>query len=103
MAFNLTHRYGDMSPGNERTNFSALLRELDDRPEDEEHNSVAVTHESEWCLSVSRGGYVVFEHLESGGERHMRDVPASQVIALWRSLAAGDIAQLESEPWIQGY
>lgn len=81
----------------------SLLRELDERPEDTEHGSVAVSHESEWCISVSRGGYVVFEHLEDGGERHMRDVPATRIIDLWSRLARGDIASIESEPWSPGY
>lgn len=81
----------------------ALLRELDDRLEDTEHCSVAVSHESEWCMSVSRGGYVVFEHLESGGERHMDAVPEAKIIELWSQLARGDIASIESEPWTPGY
>jgi len=81
----------------------SLLKELDDRAEDTEHGSVAVTHESEWCMSVYRGGYVVFEHLENGGERHMRAVPDARIIELWSRLAQGDIASLEAEPWNPGY
>ena len=81
----------------------SLLRELDDRREDTEHGSVAVSHESEWCMSVSRGGYVIFEHLEDGGERHMRDVPDVKIIDLWSRLARGDIASIEAEPWRSGY
>jgi putative hemolysin len=81
----------------------ALLRELDDRPEDTEHGSVAVSHESEWCMAVSRGGYVIFEHLERGGERHMRAVPDAKIIELWSRLAQGDIGSIESEAWVPGY
>ncbi|BFO57017.1 hypothetical protein AVXHC19_38200 [Acidovorax sacchari] len=103
MAFHLTHRYGSMSTGDEASDLSGLLGELDERPEDTEHGSVSVTHESEWCISASRGGYVVFENLESGGERHMDGVPATKVLELWRALARGDIAILESEPWKSGY
>lgn len=82
-----------------------LLRELDDRPEDTEHGSVALTHESEWCIAVMRGGYVILDHLESdaGGERHMRDVPEARILDLWTLLAQGDIAAIESEPWRPGY
>jgi hypothetical protein len=80
-----------------------LLQELEERLEDTEHGSVAVSHESEWCMSVSRGGYVIFEHLEDGGERHMRDVSDERIIDLWSRLAQGDIASIESEPWIPGY
>jgi len=66
MAFHLTHRYGDTELGEPGSDFLALLRELEDRPEDTEHRSVAVTYESEWCLSVSLGGYLIFENLETG-------------------------------------
>lgn len=103
MAFHLTHRYGSMSSGEQSSDFAALLRELDDRPEDTEHGSVAVTHETEWSVSVSRGGYVVCENLETGGERHMDNVPASKILELWRCLAEGNIAAIEKEPWLPGY
>ncbi|MBS0265472.1 MAG: hypothetical protein JSS02_26305 [Planctomycetes bacterium] len=102
MSFHVTHRYGDDSHESPSA-FPSLLRELDERPEDTEHGSVSVTHESEWCLSVSRGGYVIFEHLEEGGERHMRDVPDSKIIELWTRLSQGDIATIEKEPWKPGY
>ena len=52
---------------------------------------------------VSCGGYVVFEHLERGDERHMRDVPAPKIIELWALLARGDITSIETEPWSPGY
>ena len=103
MAFHITHRYGSMDGPQSVSAFPALLHELDDRPEDTEHGSVAVSHESEWCISVSRGGYVIFEHLEDGGERHMRDVPEAKIIELWTRLSEGDITTIEQEPWIPGY
>jgi len=103
MAFHVTHRYGAMDSGPPLSALPALLGELADRPEDTEHGSVAVSHESEWCMTVSRGGYVVFEHLESGGERHMHAVPDVKIIELWSRLAQGDIASIESEPWSPGY
>jgi len=103
MAFHVTHRYGAMDCDPPLSSLPALLRELEDRPEDTEHGSVAVSHESEWCLSVSRGGHVVLEHLERGGERHMRDVPDTKIIDLWSRLAQGDIASIEAEPWKPGY
>jgi len=81
----------------------SLLRELDDEPGDTEHGSVAVSHESEWCISASRSGYIVLEHLERGGERHMLAIPNEKIIALWSKLAKGDIASIEAEPWKLGY
>jgi hypothetical protein len=81
----------------------SLLRELDARPEDAEHFSVAVTHESEWRISASPGGHVIFERLEEGGETHMVAVPEVKIIGLRSRLISGDIASLESEPWKPGY
>ncbi|SEK17010.1 MULTISPECIES: hypothetical protein [unclassified Variovorax] len=105
MAFNLTHRYGSMDSGSSNSDFLALLRELDDWPEDTEHGSVAVTHESEWSLAASRGGYITFENLEAEGrgERHMDEVPASKILELFRHLVEGNLAAIEQEPWLPGY
>ncbi|QSI33161.1 hypothetical protein GNX71_27765 [Variovorax sp. RKNM96] len=105
MAFNLTHRYGSVEPGGPNSDFPALLRELEDRPEDTEHGSVAVTHESEWSLAVSRGGYITFENLEAegGGERHMDELTVSKIHELFRHLAEGNLAAIEQEPWLPGY
>jgi hypothetical protein len=103
MAFHITHRSGTMESDPPLSSLSALLRELDDRPEDVEHGSAAVSHESAWCMSVSRGGNVVFEHLEDGGERHMTGVSEVKIIDMWAKLARGDIAGILSEPWAPGY
>lgn len=103
MAFHITHRYGAMERDPPLSSLPALLGELDDRPEDIEHGDVSVSHESEWCISVSRGGYVIFEHLEDGGARHMRGVAATKIIDLWSRLARGDIASIEAEAWRPGY
>jgi hypothetical protein len=102
MGFHITHRLGnvDQAPCSA---FHELLAELDADIEDAEHASVSVTHESEWCLSASKGGYVVFENLEEGEPRHMIGVSAEKIIALWRVLADGDLEALEREPWQPGY
>ena len=83
--------------------FPELLQELEANPEDAEHTSVSVTHESEWCLGAYRDGYIVFENLEEGDPRHMTDIPPDKIIALWLLLADGDLAALEGEPWQPGY
>jgi hypothetical protein len=103
MTFHVTHRYGAMTSDPPLSSLPELLRELDDRPDDTEHDSVSVSHESEWCMSVWRGGYIVLEHLEDGGERHMLAVPDSKIVEMWSRLAEGDIASLELEPWMPGY
>jgi len=103
MAFHVTHRYGNMNSDPPLTSLPGLLQELNERPEDTEHGSVGVTHESEWCMSVSSGGYVILEHLEEGGERHMRGVSDTKILDLWSRLARGDIASVKAEPWTPGY
>jgi hypothetical protein len=103
MAFHVTHRYGAMTSNPPSSTFASLLRELDERPEDQEHCSVSVTHESEWCLGAHGGGHVVWENLEGGDPRHMVHVPDAEILRLWQLLAAGDIAAIEREPWLPGY
>ncbi|MGU3496807.1 hypothetical protein ACLBXM_22415 [Xanthobacteraceae bacterium A53D] len=104
MGFHVTHRLGHtghMAP----SDFPALLRELADAPDDTEHASVAVTHESAWCLAAQRDGRLILENLEDDddGPRHMTHVPPERIIALWVKLAAGDIAAVAAEPWQPGY
>lgn len=103
MAFHITHSFGSMDGGQSVFDFPELLAELQTMREDSEHSSVSVTHESEWCMSVFFGGYVIFEHLEVGGERHMRDVNDAQVLQLWTLLANGEIDAVKNAPWLPGY
>ncbi|SDT20572.1 hypothetical protein SAMN05216421_3149 [Halopseudomonas xinjiangensis] len=78
-----------------------LLAQLD--IEDEEHNSVSLTHESEWCLGAYPGGLVVWENLEQGEPRHMKSVSREYVLKLWLQLGQGNLAAIEQEPWRPGY
>ena len=103
MAFYVTHRYGATDRDPPLESLERLLRELDDRQEDTEHTDVSVRHESEWCISAFRAGYVVLENLEGGGKRHMRGVSDTKILALWSLLANGDIPSIELEPWRPGY
>lgn len=68
-----------------RSAFPAVLNELDEFPEDAEHSSVSVTHESGWCLSAARGGYVIFENLDEGEPRHMLGLSSEKTLSIrWR-------------------
>jgi len=102
MGFHVTHRLGNMEEA-PRSTFPILLKELEASPEDIEHTSVSVTHESEWCLSAYRNGYVAFENLEEGEPRHMVDLAPEKIISLWHLLADGNLDALEVEPWQPGY
>jgi hypothetical protein len=79
-----------------------LLQSLDHS--EAEHPDVALSHESEWCLSVFESGLVVFENLESGaGPFHLPGVSRERVLQLWQMLAAGRISELQELPWLPGY
>ena len=99
-----SHRYGAMESNPPLEKLPELLAELSDQLDDTEHGSVALTHASQWCLGVSHGGYLTFENLEEDDEpRHMANVSPDKIIRLWESLARGDLAAIESEPWETGY
>lgn len=102
MSFFIQHRHGATDRDPPLSALPKLMAELDG-PDDPEHNSVALTHESEWCLSVSKGGYVTFENVEDGEPRRLANVPNEKILRLWQKLAAGEIAELEKEPWLRGY
>ena len=103
MAFVVTHRYGDFERDPPLDALPALLEEVRTNLEDTEHIDVSVTHESEWCLMTRGRGILVFEHLEDGDPRHMRDVEDAHLLELWEALARGELARLEREPWLPGY
>lgn len=104
MSFFVYHRYGASERDPAPSIFPHLLDELEDRPDDEEHASVSVIHESEWGLGFSRGGYVTFENVEEDGEpRHMREVSREKAIEMMELLSQGNLAALEREPWREGY
>lgn len=104
MSFFVYHRYGQSERDPPRSSFSALLDELEERVDDEEHTSVSVVHESEWSLGIGRGGYVSFENVEDAGPvRHMADVPRQTILELMAHLADGNLDALEAQPWKEGY
>jgi len=103
VGFHITHRNGAMTSNPPFSVFRALLEELKERPEDEEHCSVSLTNESEWCLGAYGAGYLVWENLEGDTPRHMTDASDEKVLRLWEALAKGDIDLIEREPWLPGY
>jgi hypothetical protein len=103
MSFHIMHRLGNGETAPTKAAFPALLAELGADPDDTEHGSVAVTHESEWCLEAYKNGYLVWQNLEADEPRHMRDVPAEKIVALWELLADGNLDAIEAEPWQPEY
>jgi len=101
MAYHITHTNGATVSSPPLTTLPCLLDEL--TTADAEHGDVALTHESEWCISVSRSAYVVIEHLEDGEPRHMSDVPREKILDLLARLARGELATIQAESWSPGY
>jgi hypothetical protein len=104
MSFFAYHRFGASERDPPVSAFPLLLDELEGHPEDQDHSSVSIIHESEWGLGFSKGGYVTFEHVEGEGEpRHMIGVSRQKQLAMMELLAKGDLAALERELWRPGY
>ena len=101
MAFHITHTNGRMENSPPLSSLPRLLDEL--AIADAEHGDVSLTHESEWCISVSRSGCVAFENLEGGEPRHMRDLSRDKILDLWTKLSRGEVESVESEPWPPDY
>ena len=101
MTFHISHLTGasDVDPPLE--SLESLYDELD--AADSEHTDVSVEHESAWSLGTFRGGLLVWENVEDGDPRHLRNVSRDDVIRLWRLLAVGDIATIDAQPWCDGY
>lgn len=100
MAFHARTRRGGGEPQLSVERLWEILAELD--AEDDEHPSVSLTHESEWCLGAYRGGLLVWENLEGDEPRHMDGVPRERVFEMWVRLSQGRLAEIEQEPWLPG-
>jgi hypothetical protein len=98
MSFKITTRMGsdEREPSVER--MREVLDELD--VYDQEHFSVAVVHESEWCLGAYPDGTLVWENVESQTvkPRHMNDITRDRVLGLWVKLSEGPLEEFEAEP-----
>ncbi|EDY16489.1 hypothetical protein CfE428DRAFT_6020 [Chthoniobacter flavus Ellin428] len=101
MSYHVVTRWGDSENGPTDQRMREILGELD--MEDVEHPDCWLTHETGWTLSISAKSLVTYENPESDGEpRHLTQVPRSKAFQLWKTLAAGDLAKLEEEPWQPG-
>jgi hypothetical protein len=102
MSYTVTDRLGCMETDPGQRRMREILGTLSEH--DPEHPDVALTHESGWALSVFASRLVVFENVEEDARPlHMTDVDPERALALWYSLAEGDIAALAKQPWKEGY
>lgn len=100
MAFHVRSRWGGDEEEASVDRMRVLLGELD--ADDDEHPDVALTHESEWCLSAFPSGLLIWENLEEDEPRHMNGISRERVLALWIKLAQGHFVDIEAEPWLPG-
>jgi hypothetical protein len=101
MAFHVITQFGATERNVSPERMAAVLGNID--PDDVEHVSVSLTHESEWCLEVYASGLVVFENLEDNDPRHMRLPCPLQALELWQQLARGEVSALQRLAWQPGY
>jgi hypothetical protein len=109
MAFQLYTRMGSSESMPTQERMREVLDELDS--DDEEHFSVAVIHETEWCLGAYPGGsgaageILVWENVESRDNRprHMNNISRERILKLWIKLSEGRLDEIEQEPWLPGY
>jgi hypothetical protein len=100
--FTIRHITGDMDVDPDPGALVGLIDELDQA--DGEHTDVSVEVESGWGLSAFANGLVVWENVEEDEEpRHLAGVERSQMVAMFETLAAGDLPAIEAYPWIAGY
>ena len=97
----MNRRWGDSDDEPTVEKMREALAELD--VEDIEHPDVALIHESGWCLGAYPNGLLIWEHLEKGEPRHMRNISRERVLDLWQLLARGELTAIEAEPWKAGY
>ncbi|MCJ8312064.1 MAG: hypothetical protein HRU38_03870 [Saccharospirillaceae bacterium] len=102
MKYMIIHMNGKHKVNYPLDQLAKVLSELD-KAEDIE-SCVALTHDSEWCLSMHPEGYMLWEN--NLGELDecwfMEDVSAEKAIELWTLLAKGEIDVLKEEPWVAG-
>ncbi len=102
MAYWVNHLIGNSDLEYPLESLSSLYDELLEATN--EHPDVSLTHESEWCLSAYSSGLLVWENVEGDGEpKHLENTTKEKVITLWSLLAKGNISEIETENWQQGY
>jgi len=97
---------GSMLVEHELDVLDSLLDELGDAPAG--YRSVSVTHPpTQSALTVYSRGRVAWEHLDAVGDEqkplHQSGLDRDAILRLMKLVATGDFAQLDHEPWLDGY
>ncbi len=101
MRYHVMHWTGETESDYPPQRFGERLDEL--AFAEREHPDVAIVHESEWSLTILRSGFVVWEHPDEGGPKHLGPLDAPTILRLMVKVADGRISDLNSEAWRSGY
>jgi hypothetical protein len=99
--YSVTTVNGAMEADYPVTRFSELLDELSNA--DGEHPDIAIQHESEWSISITKAGFVILEHMEAGNPMHMGPLDRTSTLELMVAIAEGRIGNVRSKSWMPGY
>ena len=107
MSYVVTHRMGWDEEDPPLSTMPNLLGELSEYPDDVEHGSVAVSHESGAALEVGRSGHVVFTpDLEADVIEQFHLPPGMLdrrvLIEAMCHLAEGRLDEIRALPWKPG-
>ena len=101
MSYFVTRRWGGTMKQPDQVVMKEVLDELD--TPDNEHPDVSLEHESGWCISCFQSGLVVWENVEEGDPKHMKQQTRDQMHELWILLANGRMTDLQQHNWLDGY
>lgn len=98
----VVHQSGETEIDYPLENLTTLLNELNGI--EDEMAQVALTHQSDWCLSINPQGLLMWENNILPLEYcwYMEGVSQEKVVALWHLLAQGEIDKIKQENWIEG-
>lgn len=102
MAYMVIHLSGNNEESYPLERLGELLAELDGNEDEEAY--VALTHESEWCLSANPFGLLMWENNFSDITEswYMENVSKEFIISLWSQLAIGEIEEVKQNAWMPG-
>jgi len=105
MSFYVRHRFGGNDRDPSLETLDELLRELDHNPNDREHPSISVVHESDWAVAVYANGLVTLENVVDleAEPRHLNIEKRTDARPLLTALAQGRLDEVFAAPWKPGY
>lgn len=102
MTYHVQSRWGDSETEPSRERMWELLQELD--ASDPEHPDTWLIHDNGWSLAMHETGVLVWENAHQDQlPVHLPNVSRDKALSLWLQLAAGNLAEIAKESWVDGY